>query len=93
MKAWITTAALAISVAVGAAAPAAADENGYLRQLQDKYAFLSTQQLLAEGHKVCQTIDRGTLSTDATKMVQKDLTVPVAVADDIVSTAAVQLGC
>jgi hypothetical protein len=83
----------ASAFAMNAAAPAAADESEYLRLLQPKYPFLSSQQLLAEGHKVCDAMQRGMNSPDATNMVQKDLTVTVAVSVDLVSTAAVQLGC
>ncbi len=92
MKAWITTVALAASIAVWAAAPAAADESEYLRLVDGKYN-LSTQQLLAEGHKVCEATSRGTLSSDAVNMVYRDLGVSVAVASDIVVAARVGFGC
>jgi hypothetical protein len=90
MKAWITTAAQAASIAVGAAAPAAADENNYLRLLDDRYD-LSTQQLLAEGYKVCEATQRMG-SSDAVNMVYKDLAVTVAAAEDIVAAARAYLG-
>ena len=83
----------ALAFAVTTAAPAAADEHDYLRLLQPKYIYLSAQQLLDEGHKVCRVLSAGTISPDATTMVQKDLTVSLATAEDIVDTAAVQLGC
>jgi hypothetical protein len=89
----IAVVATALAFAIMAAAPAAADESEYLRLLQPKYAFLSSQQLLAEGQKVCEAIHRGMISPDAANMVQKDLTVSVPVSVDIVSTAAVELGC
>jgi Protein of unknown function (DUF732) len=91
MKARITIAALATGVAVWGAAPAAADDSAFLRPLQDRFTFLSAEQLLSEGHRVCQALERGTTSSAATTMVQKDLGVSVAVAVNIVSSAAVAL--
>jgi hypothetical protein len=82
-----------LASALTVAAPAAADENSYLALLQPKYVFLSSQQLLDEGHKVCDAIHRGMISPDAANMVQKDLAVSVAVSVDIVGAAGVELGC
>lgn len=76
-----------------AVAPAAADESEYLRLLQPKYVFLSAQQLLNEGHKVCDAIHGGMISPDAANMVQTDLAVSVAAAVDIVGAASTQIGC
>jgi hypothetical protein len=81
----------AMSVLVGAAilaAPsAAADQVEYLNKLQDKYAFLTPQQLLNEGNRVCAAESGGTLSPDRTAMVRNDLAVSVNVALEIVSAA------
>src|ERR1700738_2613161 len=88
----IAVVATVLASAVAAAAPAAADESEYLRLLQPKYVFLSSQQLLNEGHKVCDAIHRGMISPDAANMVQKDLAVSLATAVDIVGAAGVQLG-
>ena len=93
LRVLIAVVSSALAVAVMAAAPAAADESEYLRQLQPKYVFLSSQQLVDEGHKVCSALTGGTIAPDATRMVQKDLVVSVTAAIDIVSTAAAQLGC
>jgi uncharacterized protein DUF732 len=92
MKASTTTTALA-AIAVWGAVPAAAGESEYLRRLQDRFTFLSTQQLLGEGHKVCSALDHGALSSSTVDMVSKDLAVSLSVAGDIVSAAAVELGC
>jgi Protein of unknown function (DUF732) len=89
---WITAAALA-TMAVTNAAPAAAGDGEYLQQLQDKYLFLSPQQLLTEGHRVCAVIDQGAGSRYAAEMVQKDIGVSPGAAMDIVSAATVELGC
>lgn len=93
LRVQVAVVASVLASAVTAAAPAAADENGYLALLQPKYVFLSSQQLLDEGHKVCDAIHRGMISPDAATMVQKDLAVSVAAAVDIVGVAGVQLGC
>lgn len=77
LRVLIAVVVTALAFAVTAAAPAAADESEYLRQLQPKYAFLNTQQLLDEGYKVCEAINGGITSADASNMVQKDLTVTV----------------
>jgi hypothetical protein len=89
----IAVVATVLACAGAAAAPAAADESEYLRLLQPKYVFLSSQQLLDEGHKVCDAIHRGMISPDAANMVQKDLAVSLATGVDIVGAAGVQLGC
>jgi hypothetical protein len=87
----------AVLVAVGSvvvAAPAHADAAEYLQMLDDKYTYLSTQQLLTEGYKICAVLNQGTTSTPVVEMVQKDLGgVSVAVAEDVVGSAAVGLGC
>ena len=80
-----------VSAVVGAAvlsAPsAAADQDEYLSKLQDRYAFLTAQQLLAEGDRVCAAERAGALSPDKTAMVANDLQVSVAMALEIVSAA------
>ena len=93
LRVLIAVVATVLASAVAAAAPAAADESEYLRLLQPKYVFLSSQQLLDEGHKVCDAIHRGMISPDAANMVQKDLAVSLATGVDIVGAAGVQLGC
>ncbi len=85
-----------VAVVVGGlalAVPARADENDYLAALQSKYTFLSTQQLLSAGHQVCDATRGGMASADAANMLQKDFAVSVPVSVDIVSAAAVHLGC
>jgi len=86
------TVALAAGIAVGTAAPAAASESDYLR-LKDRLTFLTTQQLLSEGYRVCGAIDNGMISPDAVTMVSKDLAVSVDAALDIVSATVGELGC
>jgi len=49
--------------------------------------------LLSEGRTVCNAISNGMNSTAALGMVQNDLGVSVSAAGDIVSAAAVHLGC
>lgn len=73
------------------AAPAAASEDAYLRELQARYTFLTAEQLLAEGERVCAATDVGVLSPDAANMVIDDLGVSVGPAMDIVSGAVLDL--
>jgi hypothetical protein len=89
----IAAVAAAVAFAVMTASPAQANESDYLAALQPKFAFLSSQQLLDEGYKVCQATRGGMIAPDAVKMVYNDLSVSMAVADDIVATAVVDLGC
>ncbi len=93
MKAWITTAALASSIALGGAAPAAADQSDYLRHLAPEYILFGEQLLLFEGYKVCIAIRDGMSSSSAEEMVQKDLTASVPESVAIVAGAAADLGC
>ncbi len=65
-------AALAIS-AVMTAPGASAEEGDYLHELQDRYRFLTPEQLLDAGYRVCAVTDAGTLSPDAAGMVMRDL--------------------
>jgi cobalamin biosynthesis protein CobD/CbiB len=81
----------AISLAL--APPAAADTGGYLHALQDVYTSLSTQQLLSEGTRVCDSLRSGANSTQTVQMVQRDLGVSIPASGDIVSAAVVNLGC
>jgi hypothetical protein len=76
-----------VGAAILAAPSAAADEVEYLHKLQDKYAFLTPQQLLAEGNRVCTAEQAGALAPDRTTMVINDLTVGVNVALEVVSAA------
>jgi hypothetical protein len=76
-----------VGAAVLSAPSAAADQDAYLSQLKDKYAFLTAQQLLAEGDRVCAAERGGALSSDKTTMVTRDLKVSVSAALEIVSAA------
>ncbi len=85
-----------VPAAVAFAAPAAADEQGqedFVRPLQTRYVFLSEQQLLSEGAKICGAIRSGQPASDTTMMVRNDLGVSVSAAVEIVSAAAINLGC
>lgn len=85
----------AVLVAPGAlalAAPATADEAGYLK-LREQLAFLSADQLLAEGRRVCRATRSGMGASEAVGMVRRDLGVSSSAATDIVANAIVQLDC
>jgi hypothetical protein len=74
------------------AAPASADEASYLK-LQDKYVFLTDEQLLSAGYKVCQATRSGMVSPDIVNMVKSDLGAGTAPATDIVAGAIIELDC
>jgi hypothetical protein len=88
--------AAALTAAAFAFAPAAnADQATYLR-LQERLNFLTADQLLAEGYRVCQASNSGIGSSDIVGMVYRDLQgegISIGSATDIVSTAIVQLDC
>ena len=86
-------AGLALGIAVAGAAPAAADETAYLNVLMPRYVYLDEQQVIAEGYKVCEAMERGVGASEIVPMVQRDLKVPAATAVDIVSAAAASFGC
>ncbi|KUH86508.1 hypothetical protein AU186_06485 [Mycobacterium sp. GA-1999] len=79
--------------AVVVAAPAAADQSEFIRKLQEQYVFLTAEQLIAAGDKVCAATASGVPASDAVMMVRNDLGVSVPAAGDIVSLAVVELGC
>ncbi len=79
-------------LAIASAAPAAADEDEYLR-LRDVYPSYSAEQLLAEGHRVCAVARQGVPSPQAVIMVTNDLGVSTTAALDIVSSAVMNLDC
>ncbi|MGE2688919.1 DUF732 domain-containing protein [Mycolicibacterium pulveris] len=72
---------------------AAADQDEYLRKLESRYPYLSSEQLTAAGNKVCNAIRQGIPASNAAIMVREDLGVSVPVAGDIVSAAVIELGC
>ncbi|KUI33600.1 hypothetical protein AU197_19955 [Mycobacterium sp. IS-1590] len=83
----------ATAAAVVFAAPAAADQAEFVRKLQEQYVFLSADQLIAAGNKVCANAARGVPAADSMLMVREDLGVSVAAAVDIVSLSVSELGC
>jgi hypothetical protein len=76
-----------VGAAVLSAPAATADEGEYLAKLQDKYEFLTPQQLLTAGERVCAAEAAGVLAPGRTTMVMNDLTVGTNVALEIVSAA------
>lgn len=82
-----------LPAAVALAAPAAADEDEFVRTMQASYAFLTDQQLRTEGAKICSTLGSSTPASEAVIMVSNDLSVSISAAGEIVSAAVVQLNC
>ncbi len=87
----VRVAAALATLGVVLAAPAAASEEEYLRELQPRYAFLTSEELLTEGQRACAAISSGVLAPDAVKMVSADLGISTGAAMDIVSRANLQL--
>ncbi|UUO02832.1 DUF732 domain-containing protein [Mycolicibacterium novocastrense] len=81
------------AVAVAFAAPAAADQAEFVRKLQEQYVFLSADQLIAVGNKVCANAARGVPAADSMLMVRDELGVSIQAAVDIVSISVSELGC
>lgn len=86
------TCALSLGVATATltvllAPSAAATEDEYLDGLQDRYAFLTADQLVSEGQRVCAATGSGVLAPDAAVMVRNDLGVSTDAAMKIVSGA------
>jgi hypothetical protein len=83
----------AAATAVAFAAPAAADQSEFVRKLQQQYVFLTVEQLITAGHKVCAAARSGVPASDSVMMVRDYLGVSVPAAGDIVSLAVIELGC
>jgi hypothetical protein len=96
MKAWIVVVLAMAGISVAVAAPASADDSGYLSSLQNDTYLVSTysnQELLNEGHKVCDAVSRGGQEIDAIEMVEHDLSVLHGAARNIYSAATDNLSC
>lgn len=91
----LLVALLVAPAALALAAPAAADEAGYLK-LQDRLSFLTADQLRTEGARICQAAASGMGSAGIVNMVIDDLDhtgLTVASANTMVATAIVELDC
>jgi hypothetical protein len=97
MKPWVLAAVATGSIAMWVAAPARANERDYLDYLEKNNAYLvsqyTNQQLLAEGHKVCDAVSGGATDDTAVDIVKGDLSVSDGDALDVYHAATVELGC
>lgn len=97
MKPWVLAAVATGGIAVWLAGPARADDRDFMGYLQYFDAYLTNQytseQLLAEGHKVCDAVAGGATDDDATNMVKDDLGVSDDTALDVYHAATVELDC
>ncbi len=84
---------LALGMAIGVAPSASASESTFVDRMESQFPFLTPEQLVPEGHKVCRFVSAGRPVGDAIPMVVKDLAVTVAVAFEITAAAAEELGC
>ncbi|MGV0849818.1 DUF732 domain-containing protein [Mycolicibacterium phlei] len=93
MRYLISAVAAAIVAAVSMAAPAAADADEFVRQVQEKWVYLSADQVLSAGYQACAAMRSGVPASVVIDHLNQGLGVSVLAAQDIVSTAAVELGC
>jgi hypothetical protein len=97
MKPWVLAAVATGGIAVWVAAPARADDSDYMDYLKHYDAYLvneyTNQQLLGEGHKVCEAVSGGATDDAAMDMVKGDLGVSDDTALDVYHAATVELGC
>jgi hypothetical protein len=88
---------IAVAVVLGfglaVSAPAQADEDSYVRRVQEQFVFLNADQLIKEGGKICDAARAGHPAPDQVNMVYKDLAVSMFAAVQVVSIASAELGC
>ncbi len=93
MKPWVLAAVAIGSVAVWVAAPARAGDGDYIDYLKHYDPYLASeytsQQLLDEGHKVCDAVSGGATDDAAMDMVKGDLGVSDDAAIDVYHAATV----
>lgn len=89
----VLAAGVAICPAIALAPVAAADESGYVNELAPRLAYLTNDQLLAEGYRVCRYVSVGRPTADAIPVVMKDLDITVAASMEIISASARELSC
>jgi hypothetical protein len=75
------------------AVPAAADEDAFVDRFTTKHAFLTEEQLRAEGPRICAVLGSGVPASEAVAMVQDDLGVSVPAAFEIISAAITTYDC
>ncbi|AMO63917.1 Protein of uncharacterised function (DUF732) [Mycolicibacterium phlei] len=79
------------AITLACASPAAAEEGAYLDGLQDRYQFLTAQQLVSAGHRACTLSAAGVLAPDVVATVMDDLAIGLVPAMAIVSDAMREL--
>ncbi|BBY26876.1 DUF732 domain-containing protein [Mycolicibacterium sediminis] len=94
-KIGVTLGAIALGTAasLAQAAPAAADNEQFLHGLEERYAFMTPQQLLAAGHKACAVVNTGVPAADASDVIDHQWGLSPSVAMDIVTSAITNLDC
>ncbi|WP_157897690.1 DUF732 domain-containing protein [Mycolicibacterium rutilum] len=79
--------------ALALAAPAVADEADFVRKMHDQLVFLTPDEILAAGYRVCAAARSGVPASDSVVTVSDELGISVPSAGDLVSLAVVELGC
>jgi hypothetical protein len=96
LRVLIAVVATPLAFALISAPSAQADEESFVKLLRMKYVYLTPEQLLTEGYRVCQAARSGIDSSESTFTVYKNLApygASMAVASDIVGKAVSELGC
>jgi hypothetical protein len=78
---------------LGLAAPASADTQAFLHGLEERFSFMTADELLAAGHRACAIIDAGNPGATASGMLDREFGIGESVAIEIVKNASLYLGC
>lgn len=81
------------AVALGVAAPAAADNSSYVQALQSRYAFMSESELISAGNTVCANTRSGVPASNIIPTLVDHYGVSVSAAYEIIVNAINHLGC
>ncbi|AMO63082.1 Protein of uncharacterised function (DUF732) [Mycolicibacterium phlei] len=90
---YLISAVAAVVAAIPLAAPAAADADEFVRKVQAKWVYLSADQVMTAGNQACAALRSGVPASVVIDNLNQGLGVSVLAAQDIVSTAVVELGC
>ncbi len=85
--------ATAAAVLLTLAPPAGADTAAFLDGLEPVYTSLTREQLLNAGAVSCAILDAGQPAPVAVETLYREMGLALAAGNDIVSAAAVDLGC
>ncbi|KMO77586.1 hypothetical protein BST22_06970 [Mycolicibacterium chubuense] len=85
--------ATAVAALLALAPPAGADTAAFLAGLEPVYTSLTREQLLNAGSISCAILDAGQPAPVAVETLYRQMGIALATGSDIVSAAALNLGC